>query len=114
MILTSPLVVTVGLSLTIPLSLVGEMIIQGRFESWVYWVGACVVVGSFIFVDREEKEDEKELLLEASLEGRHRRGVVSMSGELGTGGGGGGASASASEDRRVQQQGLDRRDLDHR
>lgn len=79
------------------------MIIQGRFESWVYWVGAFIVVGSFIFVDREEKEDEKEVL-EANLEGRHRTGV-SMSGELGGEGG--------SEDR-VLQQGLDRRDLDHR
>jgi solute carrier family 35, member F5 len=58
MVLTSPLVVTVGLSLTIPLSLVGEMLIQGRYEGWLYWVGAAVVVGSFVFVDREEREDE--------------------------------------------------------
>lgn len=58
MVFTSPLVVTVGLSLTIPLSLVGEMIIQGRFESWVYWVGAMIVVGSFVFVEREEKHEE--------------------------------------------------------
>lgn len=60
MVFTSPLVVTVGLSLTIPLSLVGEMIIQGRFESWVYWVGAGIVVGSFVFVEREEKGEEAE------------------------------------------------------
>lgn len=58
MVLTSPLVVTVGLSLTIPLSLVGEMVIQGRYEGWLYWVGAGVVVGSFVFVDREERVDE--------------------------------------------------------
>jgi len=58
MVYTGPLVVTVGLSLTIPLSLVGEMIIQGRFESWVYWVGAMIVVGSFVFVEREEKHEE--------------------------------------------------------
>lgn len=58
MVFTSPLVVTVGLSLTIPLSLVGEMIIQARFESWVYWVGAMIVVGSFVFVEREEKHEE--------------------------------------------------------
>jgi len=62
MVFTSPLVVTVGLSLTIPLSLVGEMIIQGRFESWIYWVGAMVVVGSFVFVEREEKHEEVEEL----------------------------------------------------
>jgi solute carrier family 35, member F5 len=73
MILTSPLVVTVGLSLTIPLSLVGEMIIQGRFESWVYWVGAGIVVGSFLFVDGEERKDEGEVLKENVRIRAHRR-----------------------------------------
>lgn len=60
MVLTSPLVVTVGLSLTIPLSLVGEMVLQGRKEGLVYWLGAAVVVGSFVFVDREEVKEEVE------------------------------------------------------
>ncbi|KAK5060065.1 hypothetical protein LTR84_009949 [Exophiala bonariae] len=60
MVLTSPLVVTVGLSLTIPLSLVGEMVLQGRYEGWIYWVGAGIVVGSFLFVDHEEREDENQ------------------------------------------------------
>jgi len=67
MVFTSPLVVTVGLSLTIPLSLVGEMIIQGRFESWIYWVGAMIVVGSFVFVEREEKHEEDEADAEEDL-----------------------------------------------
>jgi solute carrier family 35, member F5 len=58
MVLTSPLVVTVGLSLTIPLSLVGEIFIQGRTEALEYWIGAIVVVFSFVFVDREEVKDE--------------------------------------------------------
>ncbi len=57
MVLTSPLVVTVGLSLTIPLSLVGELIVQGRSESVVYWIGAIIVVCSFLFVNREEVND---------------------------------------------------------
>ncbi|KIV92933.1 hypothetical protein PV10_04189 [Exophiala mesophila] len=61
MVLTSPLVVTVGLSLTIPLSLVGEMVLQGHYEGWVYWIGAGIVVGSFVFVDHEEREDEEAL-----------------------------------------------------
>lgn len=76
MVLTSPLVVTVGLSLTIPLSLVGEMVIQARYEGWLYWVGAGVVVGSFVFVDREERVDEvvgagsqREVMPEDSVEG---------------------------------------------
>ncbi|KIW85980.1 hypothetical protein Z517_01374 [Fonsecaea pedrosoi CBS 271.37] len=58
MVLTSPLLVTVGLSLTIPLSLVGEMVLQGHYEGWVYWVGAGVVVGSFLFIDQQEKKEE--------------------------------------------------------
>ncbi|RMZ90568.1 hypothetical protein DV736_g2200, partial [Chaetothyriales sp. CBS 134916] len=57
LLLTSPLVVTVGLSLTIPVSLVGEMFLQGRFESMVYWLGSLFVVGSFVFVAREEARD---------------------------------------------------------
>jgi solute carrier family 35, member F5 len=57
MVLTSPLVVTVGLSLTIPLSLVGELIVQGRSESIIYWIGAIIVVCSFVFVDREEVKE---------------------------------------------------------
>lgn len=61
MVLTSPLVVTVGLSLTIPLSLVGEMLLQGHYEGWIYWIGAGIVVGSFVFVDHEEREDEEAL-----------------------------------------------------
>lgn len=60
MVLTSPLVVTVGLSLTIPLSLVGEMVLQGRYEGVTYWIGAAIVVGSFVFVDHEEREEEHE------------------------------------------------------
>lgn len=58
MVLTSPLIVTVGLSLTIPVSLVGEMIIQHKFEGLVYWLGAAIVVSSFVFVDSEEMKDE--------------------------------------------------------
>ncbi|KAL8305404.1 hypothetical protein RB600_008338 [Gaeumannomyces tritici] len=57
MLLTTPLVVTMGLSLTIPLSLVGEMIQYHQYSSWVYWVGACVVLLSFVFISRESHED---------------------------------------------------------
>ncbi|KAJ9602932.1 hypothetical protein H2200_012712 [Cladophialophora chaetospira] len=59
MVLTSPLLVTVGLSLTIPLALVGQMVLQGHYEGWVYWVGAAIVVGSFVFIDQEEKREEE-------------------------------------------------------
>lgn len=61
MLLTSPLVVTVGLSLTIPLSLIGEMIQYSQYSSWIYWVGAGIVLVSFLFINHESAEgDEKE------------------------------------------------------
>ncbi|KAI1818082.1 hypothetical protein GGS20DRAFT_388932 [Poronia punctata] len=56
MLLTTPLVVTVGLSLTIPLSLVGEMIQYAQHASLAYWVGAVIVVFSFLFVNHESQE----------------------------------------------------------
>ncbi|KAA8633557.1 hypothetical protein SMACR_02568 [Sordaria macrospora] len=57
MLLTTPLVVTVGLSLTIPLSLIGEMIQYHQYSSWIYWVGAGIVVFSFVFVNNESQEE---------------------------------------------------------
>lgn len=77
MVLTSPLLVTVGLSLTIPLSLVGEMLLQGHYEGWVYWLGAAIVVGSFLFIDQEEREEEEEEQLNVSaLDTTGREGLL--------------------------------------
>lgn len=59
MLLTTPLLVTVGLSLTIPLSLVGEMIQYQQFSSFLYWVGAGIVLLSFLFINHESHEDEE-------------------------------------------------------
>ncbi|KAL8747084.1 MAG: hypothetical protein Q9190_000991 [Brigantiaea leucoxantha] len=58
MLLTSPLVVTVGLSLTIPLSLLGQVILNDQTSSVTYWIGAVVVVLSFLFINHESKEQE--------------------------------------------------------
>ena len=55
MLLTTPLVVTVGLSLTIPLSLVGQIFLQSVYSSPMYWVGAVVVFLSFLVVNHESK-----------------------------------------------------------
>lgn len=55
MLLTTPLVVTVGLSLTIPLSLVGQIVLQGQYASAIYWVGAAIVFLSFVVVNHESK-----------------------------------------------------------
>ena len=58
MLLTTPLIVTVGLSLTIPLSLIGEMIQYAQYSSWIYWVGAAIVLVSFLFINHESQEEE--------------------------------------------------------
>lgn len=56
MLLTTPLVVTVGLSLTIPLSLVGQIFLNSQYSSAMYWIGAAIVFFSFVAVNHESKE----------------------------------------------------------
>jgi solute carrier family 35 protein F5 len=63
MLLTSPLIVTVGLSLTIPLSLVGQIVLDAQYASIWYWVGALIVVLSFVFINHEDRKDEEEGVL---------------------------------------------------
>lgn len=58
-LLTSPLVVTVGLSLTIPLSLVGQILVNAQYVGGLYWVGAAVIVVSFVVVNYEERQDDQ-------------------------------------------------------
>lgn len=51
MMLTTPLVATMGLSLTIPLALVGDLVIEHvRVGAW-YCVGASLVVGGFVLLN---------------------------------------------------------------
>ncbi|PWY84954.1 hypothetical protein BO70DRAFT_428540 [Aspergillus heteromorphus CBS 117.55] len=76
MLLTTPLVVTVGLSLTIPLSLVGQIVLQGHYASAMYWVGATIVFLSFLVVNQESRDANDD---------HHDDGV-------GVGGGGGGVA----------------------
>ncbi|PFH59267.1 hypothetical protein XA68_12607 [Ophiocordyceps unilateralis] len=70
MLLTTPLVVTVGLSLTIPLSLIGEMVQYGQYSSFVYWIGAGIVLLSFVFINSESQEEEGEEEKEEEEEAR--------------------------------------------
>jgi solute carrier family 35 protein F5 len=58
MLLTSPLVVTVGLSMSIPLSLIGQIVLSSQYSGAWYWVGAFVVLISFLFINHETREDE--------------------------------------------------------
>ncbi|KAL0488873.1 vacuolar membrane protein [Acrasis kona] len=53
-ILTSPIVVTIGLSLTIPFALVTDIVIGKKFITQIkalYWVGAVFVICSFLLVN---------------------------------------------------------------
>ncbi|CAG8196520.1 unnamed protein product [Penicillium nalgiovense] len=58
MLLTTPLIVTVGLSMTIPLSLIGQMVLQSQYSSPLYWVGAAIVFLSFLVVQHESKPED--------------------------------------------------------
>ena len=69
-LLTSPIVVTVGLSMTIPLSLIGQIVLNDQKASPLYWVGAVAVVLSFVFVSEEEKQEEEDALVSAVDEER--------------------------------------------
>ncbi|KAF1846856.1 uncharacterized protein K460DRAFT_303737 [Cucurbitaria berberidis CBS 394.84] len=60
MLLTSPLIVTVGLTMTIPLSLVGQMVLDAQYASALYWLGAAIMVLSFLFINHEDRKDEED------------------------------------------------------
>lgn len=57
-LLTSPILVTLGLSTTIPLSLVGQFLLNHQYAPPLYWLGAAVVVASFVVVNRTEEVSE--------------------------------------------------------
>ncbi|PWO29360.1 hypothetical protein PtrARCrB10_02033 [Pyrenophora tritici-repentis] len=69
MLLTSPLIVTVGLSLTIPCSLVGQMVLDAQYASALYWVGAAIMVLSFLFINHEDRKDEAQGLQSQGADG---------------------------------------------
>lgn len=54
---TSPLVVTVGLSGTIPLSMIGDFFLKGRLGSVIYYAGAAMVLWSFFVVNKHSKQE---------------------------------------------------------
>jgi len=67
MLKTTPLVVTVGLSLTIPVAVAGDFLL-GRTVKLMSLLGACLVLGSFIVVGLEDSKNEEVLAEEAATE----------------------------------------------
>jgi solute carrier family 35 protein F5 len=69
MLKTTPLVVTVGLSLTIPLAVIGDFILNQPTTAQVM-VGALLVLASFIAIGFEgsaTKESDQALVEEAAI-----------------------------------------------
>ncbi|KAI9164317.1 hypothetical protein H9P43_008146 [Blastocladiella emersonii ATCC 22665] len=56
MLMTGPIVVTVGLSLTTPLSMIGDLILKGITYSPLYVTGAVLIVIGFIGANLEFKQ----------------------------------------------------------
>jgi len=51
MLMTSPLIVTMGLSLSIPLALLGDTLFKHQVKDFVYWCGAILVLVGFTIVN---------------------------------------------------------------
>ncbi|KAF8926557.1 hypothetical protein BGZ58_011080, partial [Dissophora ornata] len=72
MLMTSPLVVTLGLSLTIPLALLGDVVGYGRVLGLGYWIGAGLVLAGFFGVngvaltERNEEERREEAAIQSA------------------------------------------------
>lgn len=56
-LLTSPLTVTVGLSLTIPLAMLGDWVFKGFHVNLLYILGAGAVSAGFLVTNKDEQED---------------------------------------------------------
>ncbi|CAK9439274.1 uncharacterized protein LODBEIA_P34760 [Lodderomyces beijingensis] len=56
-LLTSPLTVTVGLSMTIPLAMVGDWIFKKFQLNLLYIFGALIVTTGFLIINKDEEED---------------------------------------------------------
>ncbi|KAF8951724.1 hypothetical protein BGZ52_010045 [Haplosporangium bisporale] len=72
MLMTSPLVVTLGLSLTIPLALLGDVVGYGRILGFGYWIGAALVLAGFFGVngaalsERNEEDRQEEVAIQSA------------------------------------------------
>jgi len=73
MLKTTPLVVTVGLSLTIPVAVAGDFLL-GKTVKLVSLLGAFLVLGSFVVVGLEDSKNEG-LPAENAVAGEDQAGI---------------------------------------
>ena len=59
MLLTSPLVATLGLSLTIPAALFFDMIVHGKHFSIYYLLGGALVLVGFVLATVSDQRDQR-------------------------------------------------------
>lgn len=64
MLLTSPLTVTVGLSVTIPFAMFGDFILKRKPMTVLYMLGAILILGSFFIINKSSEEENLENLIE--------------------------------------------------
>jgi solute carrier family 35 protein F5 len=60
MLMTSPLIVTMGLSLTIPLALLGDIFFKAHLKGLFYWFGAALVLTGFSIVNMQRDEESND------------------------------------------------------
>lgn len=59
MLMTSPLVVTVGLSATIPIAILGDMVLKSHYDSFGYYVGAAIMIGAIFRINHLENVENR-------------------------------------------------------
>ncbi|KAI9486038.1 MAG: hypothetical protein EXX96DRAFT_472098 [Benjaminiella poitrasii] len=67
MLMTSPLVVTLGISLTIPLALTGDILFKSFLPGINYAIGALLVIAGFLAVNTDALHESKERTQEETL-----------------------------------------------
>lgn len=60
MLLTTPLTVTVGLSMTIPVAMLGDLVFKFKWNSPIYTLGAILVCISFYLINKDEESEHGE------------------------------------------------------
>ncbi|CAB4256356.1 uncharacterized protein KABA2_09S02772 [Maudiozyma barnettii] len=59
MLLTSPLTVTVGLSITIPVAMFGDILFKHKEMALEYMLGGLLILGSFVIISKNTEAEEE-------------------------------------------------------